>query len=161
MDICKFVQSFFRSSHLDPQVNQSAIILIPKKDKVENITDFRPISLYNIFQKKKKSLYNIQYKFISKILMWQLRPIFQRFVSQSQGAFLSGKRSLDNIIIAKEFFHQMNQPHEKRKISALKVDINKAYHSISWDFFFACLNNLGFSQEVISTIASCITTVSY
>lgn len=93
--------------------------------------------------------------------MWQLRPIFQRFVSQSQGAFLSGKRSLDNIIIAKEFFHQMNQPHEKRKISALKVDIHKAYHSISWDFFFACLNNLGFSQEVISTIASYITTVSY
>lgn len=53
VDICKFVQSFFRSSHLDPQVNQSAIILIPNKDKVENIIDFRPISLYNIFQKKK------------------------------------------------------------------------------------------------------------
>lgn len=72
------------------------ITLVPKMDNPKGLQDFRPISLCNV-----------QYKIISKILASRLRPIMAKIISEAQGAFIQGHRSSDNIIIAKEFFHQM------------------------------------------------------
>lgn len=47
-EIMAFTQGFFRSNHLDPKVNLTTIVLIPKKPNASQIEDFPPISLCNV-----------------------------------------------------------------------------------------------------------------
>ena len=44
---------------------------------------------------------------------------------------------------------------------ALKLDIEKAYDRVEWNFLFECLKKLGYHQRWITWIQQCVTTVSY
>jgi hypothetical protein len=63
-DIIRVVQEFFASSKMPPGVNETSIVLLPKKDEPELLTDFRLISLCNV-----------TYKVISKCLVNRLKPL--------------------------------------------------------------------------------------
>lgn len=58
-----------------------------------------------------------------------LSKILSRFISTTQGTFLPEKSTFNNIIMAKEIVHVMNQKHKIKRVVAFKVDIEKAYHS--------------------------------
>lgn len=45
---------------------------------------------------------------------------------------MARRRDTDNIIIAKEMVHMMAQKCRKRKMRAIKLNVHKAYDSISW-----------------------------
>lgn len=77
------VKAFFLSGYLFRELNRTSIVLIPKKDNPVRVTDDRPISLYNVF-----------YKFISKLLANRLRKILPRIISPLQSAFIQKKRYL-------------------------------------------------------------------
>ena len=55
-DVCAMVRNFFETGELDERLNRTNICLIPKTDRPESMTEFRPISLCNV-----------GYKIISKI----------------------------------------------------------------------------------------------
>lgn len=112
--------------------------------------DFRPISLCNV-----------RYKIISKILVNRLRRLLLNNISELQGAFLPRKRPSENIIVAKEVQHLMRKSSRKKKFCALKLDIQKAYDKISWPFLTACLHRMGFSEQVVHRLPSCVTSVKY
>jgi hypothetical protein len=57
-DVIKAVQKFFDMGQMPPGVNDTFIVLIPKKDEPELLKDFRPISLCNVI-----------YKVVSKCLL--------------------------------------------------------------------------------------------
>lgn len=76
--------AFFSQGYLDPKINETVLVLTPKKDAPVTIKDYRPISLCNV-----------TYKIISKILVHRLLPIFSRIIAPSQGAFVQGRRALD------------------------------------------------------------------
>jgi hypothetical protein len=57
-DVIKAVQKFFDMGQMLPGVNDTFIVLIPKKDEPELLKDFRPISLCNVI-----------YKVVSKCLL--------------------------------------------------------------------------------------------
>lgn len=44
-DVCAMVQAFFETGDFDERLNQTNIFLIPKTDRPESVTEFRPISL--------------------------------------------------------------------------------------------------------------------
>lgn len=44
---------------------------------------------------------------------------------------------------------------------AIKLDVEKAYDTLSRAFLEACLHQLGFNREFISKILTCVSSVSY
>jgi hypothetical protein len=76
-------------------VNETAIVLLPKKDEPEVLRDFRPISLCNII-----------YKVVYKCLVNRLRPMLQDIIAWTQSAFILGRLIMDNALIAFECLHE-------------------------------------------------------
>lgn len=60
-----------------PTLNSTFLTLIPKEDKVENPSKFRPIVLYNVI-----------YKIISKVIANHLKSFISLLISQEQSIFV-------------------------------------------------------------------------
>ncbi|XP_021803273.1 uncharacterized protein LOC110747395 [Prunus avium] len=117
----------------------------------EDVSQFKPISLCNY-----------SYKIISKILANRLQPLLGNFISPQQCAFIPGRQIQDNIFMAHEAFHSL-KIRRKTKIfeMGLKLDMNKAFDRIEWDFVAAVLEKLGFAGDWISLVMRCITSVEF
>ncbi|KAF7824263.1 ribonuclease H [Senna tora] len=117
----------------------------------QQLKDFRPISLCNVVV-----------KIISKILVLRLQSIMERDISPNQNGFVKGRAILDSILLASEL---MTSIHKERKVKtswcAYKLDIQKAYDKISWEFLELVMISMGFPQRVIQVIMQCVSTVSY
>ncbi|XP_028069906.1 uncharacterized protein LOC114272415 [Camellia sinensis] len=100
-------------------------------------------------------------KVITKILANRLKGILSAVVSQNQSTFVGGRLIQDNIIVAHEAFHVMKLRKGKMEDVAIKVDFNKAYDRVDWNFLKALLVKMGFHSQWIQWVMECITTVSF
>lgn len=68
----------------------------------------------------------------------------------------------DNLIIAYEAFHYLkkNQCHRGRGV-ALKLDMNKAYDRVNWDFLKKVLVAYGFDMSWVESVMALVTSISY
>lgn len=83
-------------------------------------------------------------------------------ISEQQSAFIPGRQIQDNIVVAHEVFHFLKHKKVGKKASvAIKLDLNKAYDSVCWDFLLRLLNKMGFDEKWISWIEQCVCSVSY
>ncbi|XP_057808794.1 uncharacterized protein LOC131023266 [Salvia miltiorrhiza] len=121
-NICVVVRAFFMHSYLPAGCNASTLILIPKKDHVDTVTDLRPIILSNFF-----------FKIISKILVTRLSAVAATCVSPNQFGFISGRSIHDCIVLGSEGFNCMNRTG-RRSNFACKIDIRKAFDTMNWGF---------------------------
>lgn len=77
-------------------------------------------------------------------------------ISPEQSAFLKGRTSTDNIILIREVLHSM---HAKRKFKhsiLIKLDIEKAFDSVSRSAIIAAMEKMGFPLEFCYRICTCI-----
>ena len=112
-------------------LNTAFITLLPKVDSVERPKDFRPISLVHSFA-----------KLVTKLLANRLASRLQQLVSPNQSAFIKGRFIQDNFMLVQQtarFLHQQKQPR-----ILLKLDISKAFDSVSWPFLLEVMQHLGF-----------------
>ncbi len=145
------VKPFFHSGFMLKSLNHTFITLIPKVPNPEKVTQFRPIALCNV-----------TYKIISKILVNRLKPFMDSLIIPFQNAFIQGRQITNNIILAQEFFEYLKKKRQgKWGFAALKLDMNKAYDRINWNFLIVVLERMGFSQTWVNWITQCVTTVSY
>lgn len=145
------MQSFFQSSIMPRNINQTHIRLIPKIHGPKRVADYRPIALCNVY-----------YKIISKILTLRLQSELSAIIFENQSAFVPGRVILDNVMITHEVLHFLKNSKAKKHCSmAVKMDMIKAYDRIEWDFIRLVLQRLGFHQRWINLIIQCVTTVSY
>jgi hypothetical protein len=101
--VVRAVQHFFEEGIMPEEVNDTAIVLIPKKNEPEELKDFRPISLCNMI-----------YKVVSKCLVNILRPLLQDIISPTQNAFIPGRLITDNDVVAFECIHAIQEKSTAR-----------------------------------------------
>lgn len=132
-------------------LNETLISLILKCPNSECLNSFRPISLCNSI-----------YKVVTKIIVGRLRPYLDKLVSPNQTAFMSGRRGLDNVVVAQELIHSLDKKKGKVGFMAIKVDLVKAYDWLEWSFIRNVLIAFRFLVELIKLIMSCVspTTIS-
>lgn len=111
-------------------LNESLITLIPKLNAAESVKNWRPISLLTIV-----------YKILSKALARRVGPWMDKWVSQEQRGFISGRNILDNVLWLLEAKWWANKHHTPTIF--LSLDFEKAYDSVRWEFLEACLMHYG------------------
>jgi hypothetical protein len=69
---------------------------------------------------------------------------------------------MDNALSAFEILHHM-KCKRKGKIGevALKLDISKAFDSVSWSYLLAVMAKMGFCEQWVLSMKMCITSVNY
>lgn len=90
-------------SSLPRAYTSSFLVLIPKIEKATRIKDYRPISLCNFI-----------YKIIARLFNDRLATILPDQISPNQGAFVKGRRLLENISLAQELTNELNRTRQQR-----------------------------------------------
>jgi hypothetical protein len=104
-----------------------------QKQMDDQVKDFRPISLVHSFA-----------KLVTKILANRLAKRLTEMVSPSQSAFIKGRFIQDNFMLVQQtsrLFHQQNMPR-----LLFKLDIAKAFDSVSWPFLIEVMQHMGFGH---------------
>jgi len=101
------------------------------------VTEYKPISLCNIV-----------YKLASKTLANRLKKILPSIISESQSAFVNGRLITDNVFMAFETMHHINQKKGGVKGEmVLKLDMSKAYDRVEWRCLDKIMEKLGFNPR--------------
>ncbi|XP_028121690.1 uncharacterized protein LOC114318912 [Camellia sinensis] len=149
--VCTVVLSFFLGGHLLKELNHTNLVLIPKVSHPVKLSQFRPISLCNF-----------TLKIITKILANRLKQILKSIISPNQSAFVPGRMIQDNSIEAHEAFHFLKHKRMGRAgFMAIKLDFNKAYDRVEWDFLLELMRRMGFAPKWIQWVSECITSVIF
>ena len=114
----------------------------------KKISDYRPISLITSL-----------YKIIAKVLTGHLRGVFHETIHSTQGAFVQGRQILDAVLIANEIVDVKRQSGKKGVV--FKIDFEKAYDHVSWDFLDHVLEKKGFSPKWRKWMRGCLSSVSF
>ena len=118
----------FHAGNLDvSRLNYGIITLLPK------IQQFRPICLLNCL-----------YKWITKVLTLRLDPLPEKLILVNQSAFMKGRHIMNGIMALHEILHETKRTKEVGLV--LKLDFEKAYDKVCWEFLFSCLKIRGFSE---------------
>ncbi|KAK4262419.1 hypothetical protein QN277_027981 [Acacia crassicarpa] len=148
--LCAFVKKVFQGSISVEESNKTLIALIPKRNNPELVTHFRPISLCTV-----------HYKCVAKIITHRLKGVINELVSPFQASFIQGRHIQDNIIIGQELLHIMSRNRSRRGLMAMKIDLEKAYDRIRWEFLQQVLIEAGFEDDFIHLIIHCVSSVSF
>jgi hypothetical protein len=89
-------------------------------------------------------------KLISKILANRLAPELGKLISYNQNAFIKNRSIHDNFL----FVHQVIHDHKKVSAIFMKVDISKAFDTVSWSYLLDIMTYLGFGTRWINWIST-------
>jgi hypothetical protein len=128
-------------------INSTNISLLPKKYGAEEVADYRPISLIHAIA-----------RIISKMLAIRLSPCMNDLASNAQSAFIKNRSIHDNFLYVKNLATRFH----KGKTPALlfKLDIQKAFDSVSWEYILDLLQRRGFLHSFRDWIAALFSTAS-
>jgi hypothetical protein len=149
--LVKLYLIYLRTGNLNKELNLTYIALIPKKKHPTCVSEFRPISLCNVF-----------YKIISKMLANRLKLVLDEIISPNQSAFIPGRLITDNVLAAYETLHTMHSKmFGKVGYMAVKLDMSKAYDRVEWDFLEAVMKQLGFARRWVQLVMMCVKSATY
>ncbi|KAE8818733.1 Serine/threonine-protein kinase SMG1 [Hordeum vulgare] len=122
------------------RLNQAMVSLLPKRADAQAIGDFRSISLIHLVAK-------VFAKTLSLRLAWKLDGL----VNKNQNAFIAGRSLHDNFVLVRQsmrLLHQLRAPW-----ILLKLDLARAFDTISWPFLFEVLRQYGFGSRFLDWLA--------
>ncbi|GKE16639.1 putative RNA-directed DNA polymerase, partial [Tanacetum coccineum] len=142
-DFTKAVKFFEIEKSIARGCNSSFISLIPKISNPLLPQDFRPISLIGCY-----------YKVLSKLLAIRLESVMSTIISNVQTAFLKDRQITDGPLIINEVISWIKKVNGKLMI--FKVDFEKAFDSINWNFIDDIMGQMGFGVKWRHWIYGCL-----
>ncbi|GJR05390.1 RNA-directed DNA polymerase, eukaryota [Tanacetum coccineum] len=142
-DVFAAVTHFFTYGDIPKGCNSSFIALIPKVLDANLVKDFRPICLIGSI-----------YKIIAKIMANRLVGVLGDIVNEVQSAFIAERQILDGPFILNEVLQWCKL--KKKQTLIFKVDFEKAYDLVRWDFLDDVLKKFGFGNKWCTWIQSCL-----
>jgi hypothetical protein len=136
--IKEYLLAMFEDFHKEDlsllSLNFGVISLLPKIQEANQIQQHRPICMLNV-----------SFKIFTKVLTNRFTSVANRITRPSQSAFLPGRYILERVVTLHETIHEIKK--EKQKGVILKLDFEKAYDKVSWDFLQQVLRMRGFSPQ--------------
>ena len=117
------------------RLNYGIITLLPKVKEADRIQQYRPICLLNFL-----------HKLITKVLTLRLDHVMHKLILQTQTAFMKGRNIMTGVLALHEIMHETKRKGEICVI--LKLDFEKAYDKVCWDFLFENLKHRNFSERM-------------
>nr|GEU59262.1 hypothetical protein [Tanacetum cinerariifolium] len=148
-DIMLAIREFFVNGKLLKELNLTIIALMPKVSSLARVNDYRPISCCNVL-----------FKCISKIIANRIKESLKTLVSSNQSAFVPGRNIADNSLLTEELMHNYHLDRGPPRC-AFKVDIQKAYDTVDWNFLKVILLGFGFHDRLVGWIMECVTSTSF
>ena len=143
-DVCRAIMYFFHSLHMPRMINSAVLALVPKCQSPTVMADFRPIACCNTL-----------YKCITKLIASRLKCVLPALISSPQSAFIPGRKIGDNILLAqallRDYHHKIGPSR-----CAFKVDLRKAFDTLSWQFLHSALLRMGFPLQFINLVMTCV-----
>jgi hypothetical protein len=129
-DIMDVFAEFHTRGKFEKSLNATFVSLIPKKTGAMDVRNFHPISLVGGI-----------YKIISKVLANKFKSILGKIISNTQNAFIGGRQILHYVLVANECVDNHIQSGGPRLLC--KLDLEKAYDHVNWDFLLYLLQRCG------------------
>jgi len=124
-------------------LNFGVITLLPKTQEASKIQQYRPICLLNV-----------SFKIFTKVATICVNSVAYNIISPSQTAFMCGRNILEGVVILHETVHELHRKNQSGVI--FKIDFEKAYDKVRWNFLIQTLRLKGFSNKWIDWIKSFI-----
>ncbi|GAU35310.1 hypothetical protein TSUD_389350 [Trifolium subterraneum] len=142
-DVRVLFDKFFVKADLPRSFSSYFITLIPKVHSSFNIRDFNPISLVGSL-----------YKIIAKVLAKRLTKVMDKLISPNQSAFIKGRQFVDGVLAVNEIIDLAKK--SRKECLIFKVDFEKAYDSVSWNFLDYMMIRFGFGDQWCGWIKTCV-----
>jgi len=146
-DIMRYLVEFHRNGRLTKGINITFIALSSKVDSPQRSNQFRPISLVGNM-----------YKILEKVLANRLMSVIGSVISDSQSAFIKGRRILGGILVANEIVDEARK--RRKEFLLFKVDFEKAYDSIDSGYLDEVMRKMDFPTLWRKWIKECIGTAA-
>jgi hypothetical protein len=151
VEVSNAVLYVLNNGFMNNDINLTYIALIPKIANPNCVTEFRLISLCNVF-----------YKLVAKTLANRLKSVIPNIISPNQSAFILRRLITDNVLAAYETLHTMQfRMWGKVGYMAVKLDMSKAYDMVEWDFLEAIMYRMGFDRRWIEMIIMCVKSANF
>jgi hypothetical protein len=121
IDIMALFTAFQEGSLLLFHLNFRTIILLPKKEDAIQIQQYRPMCLLNV-----------SFKIFTKVGTNRVTKVAHSVVRPTQTAFMPGRHILEGVLVLHRTIHELH--HRKLDGVLLKIDFEKAYDKVNWDF---------------------------
>ena len=125
----------FHKGELDVQrLNYGVITLLPKSAGADKIQQFRPICLLRC-----------PYKLITKVLDRRVEKYADKLINRALNAFIKKRNIMDG---GMSLHDTLNYTHVKKLVGVvLKIDFEKAYDKVNWEFLLDCHVKHGFTTK--------------
>ncbi|GKD09233.1 RNA-directed DNA polymerase, eukaryota, reverse transcriptase zinc-binding domain protein, partial [Tanacetum coccineum] len=90
----------------------------------------------------------------------RIKVALSQIVDENQSAFVPGRAITDNILLTQELLKGYNCINGPKRC-AFKIDIQKAYDTVSWEFLKDIMGRFGFPSKMIGWIMTCISTPKF
>ncbi|KAK2446576.1 hypothetical protein QL285_017365 [Trifolium repens] len=136
-------QQFYDNELLPKSFSSYFVALIPKVKSPFELNDYRPISLLGCL-----------YKIVAKVLASRLAKVMGSIIAPNQSAFLKGRLLVDGVLVVNEVVDLAKRSGKDCMI--FKVDFEKAYDSVDWNFLDYMLRRFGFGDKWRAWIRACV-----
>jgi hypothetical protein len=115
-------------------LNFGIITLLPKQSEATHIKQFCPICLLNV-----------SFKIFTKVTVNKMTGIATKLINPSQTTFIPRRNIMEGVVMLHETIHEIH----KKKMSGviLKLDFEKAYDKVNWNFLQQTLRVKGFLEK--------------